>query len=191
MGQYHFQRRSERQAAHSNSSRTILAGTIPPLILSRAEADGNAFNKTRPLLRALMGVNNPIKLWIEFGLFIYTIFFIVFFLKDKVSEEAVWRGTQREDDQDLWWDNFSKVRTKLTLISNVEVGSDQNGPETIRIHTKSMDDAVTCNVTPGNVIFAMKHVLLFHWSNIWTSYDWATWQVFGLNTPLGSIKMQL
>lgn len=29
MGQYHFQRRSERQAAHSNSSRTILAGTIP------------------------------------------------------------------------------------------------------------------------------------------------------------------
>lgn len=54
-----------------------------------------------------------------------------------------------------------------------------------------MDDAITCNVTPGNVIFAMKHVLLFYWSNIWTNYDWATWQVFGLNTPLGFIKMRL
>lgn len=30
-------------------------------------------------------------------------------LKDKVSEEKVWRRTEWEDDQNIWRDKFSKV----------------------------------------------------------------------------------
>lgn len=64
-------------------------------------------------------------------------------------------------------------------------------PKGTRDHKNTYKINGRCDYMPWHVIFAIKHVLLFHWSNIWTSYDWATWQVFGLNTPLGSIKMQL
>ncbi len=57
MGQYHFQRRSERQAAHFTApAQFSLAGLSPSL--NSTETDDKMFNETRVLLEALMCVTN-------------------------------------------------------------------------------------------------------------------------------------
>lgn len=57
MGQYHFQRRSERQAAHFIAPAQF---SLPGLSLSLngTETDDKMFNKARLLLEAFMCVTN-------------------------------------------------------------------------------------------------------------------------------------
>lgn len=36
--------------------------------------------------------------------------------QNKISEEAFWGGTQREDDSNFWWHQFSKVGHLISLL---------------------------------------------------------------------------
>lgn len=74
--------------------------------------DDKTFNKTRLLLDALMRVRRTFCQLKRYAVS----FSSCYPLKNKVSEETFWGGTERENDQDLWWDKFAKVRIKKKLF---------------------------------------------------------------------------